>query len=156
MKPRTVQESKKSPRQKDTKKSIVPEREIKRIQWLNEVKKSHNEPLYVFIDNADYKFVVFNLQHVGNVMPKEIIKKKKEIKILCQKEVCKRGLCIKECSCQESSITSVSSAIEESSRMIGCAIIEHYDWKQRSFGDTVVCLTTYGTQSVIIDFEPGR
>lgn len=86
-----------------TKKENVVSPVIKKF-LSKEIKKYHNEPFYLFSDAMEDKFFVFNLSHVGNVMPDPQPKKKEnKDKRICLKEICLRGFCEGCCRCQDKS-----------------------------------------------------
>lgn len=153
---------------KDTKKSSntvqkSPKREetnpVQAKVWLNGLQKIHNEPFYLFVDNMEPSFVVFNLCHVGNVMPEPIPPKKPEKKQqICEKEICKTGSCEEYCYCQDKK-TSTDSITEDEfydGRTKGSVIVEGYNWYEKKVGDNIIFINTYGSRSITRDFDGGR
>lgn len=128
-----------------------------RLRWLNGLKRSHNEPFYLFSDSIDYKYLVFNLSHVGNQMLLPNFKYRvKSEKPICLKEICLLGLCDDDCSCQEKdeSVQEIEEFVD--TRHTGCVIVEEYNWKKRDLGATVFYLNAYGSKSFVVELRPGR
>lgn len=138
-----------------TKESQDSSTHCQRIHWLNDLKKTHNQPFYLFMDDMECEFIVLNLSHVGNKMPEKIIKQKdmNAEERECHKAICLRGSCEEYCICQDKGILSESDVSDFiDTRTTGSVCIEKYNWTRKSMGDRLIFFNTYGTKSVTRDY----
>lgn len=100
---------------------------VKFITWTSAISLSRNEPLYLFCDDLDSKFLVVNIAQVGN---------------------------LSALSCDSS--TDDSENMDVSFNPFAYVTIEDYKWQIEKAGDILVSVSTFGTRSSIVSISPGR
>lgn len=136
------------------------------VENLLEMRKSRNEPMYVFSESIDSKLFVINLSQTGymNILeeePRESLVITPETTMEC--DFCLAGLVkrikynlTKEVPTRYISVPQLKSKLVIHDRPYSYFILEEYDWQSNRLGDTVTSLSTFGTKTTTLNLGPGR
>lgn len=137
---------------------------------LNEYK---NEPLYVFMDSLDFKFILFSLSQPGLI---EKVQTPKAVKSLSRSASSYSNEFEKLLNCtssnrftstvaevvqEEENETILQRSVEMQTReheifSLGHFIAEEYNWQTNGTSKVIVFLNSIGTKSILTNFGKGR
>lgn len=116
-----------------------------------------NQPLYLFVDTLDYKFIVFTLSQPG--MTKNLMKAK--VSVAGSVETYENQASLNEVEyecidyedyCSYESCKTISPPVYS----MGCFILEEFNWQSEGNTGIKVFLNSIGVRSVLKNFERGR
>lgn len=144
-------------------------------QALNQFK---NEPLYIFVDSLDYKFVLFNLVQPGlkqRIFKRSMKKQEESFEVFNQTmrsvsneqlqdvyvdvlEIIRsrKNITVVEETVEDDDSDSVEMPQKEETFSLGHLIVEDYNWQSEQTSNIRVFLNSLGTKSVLINLEEGR
>ena len=135
-----------------------------------ELKPSRNEPLYLFTDSIDFKYLLINLLQVGNTSilekphphpdepPLDIGDSSCDEQDVCLSIILEKTKLAKQVD-SASNITAVSWMMEQFNTKPVHMVLEKYTWNVNcsdGFGSCKGNIRTFGSKSLIIDLGPGR
>lgn len=143
------------------------------IVHSQQLKQFQNEPLYVFVDGLDYKFVLFNLIQAG--LTERLVRKSPTVEqetteVVVEEEEAEEKfasvLDIIKCRKQLSTISddqtedTASYFAETQSKddvfSMGHLIVEDYNWKSERTSTIRVFLNSLGAKSILTNLRDGR
>ncbi|XP_048524202.1 androglobin-like isoform X2 [Dendroctonus ponderosae] len=127
-------------------------------------KKMNNEPIYLFMDSIDYKFLLINLAQLGNVaLLQKNTEEEDDIEDAMVSsedvDICEEIVLIKTRRKDVSKTvieTDSSSSVQRMTCKSVSLVLEEYSWKSNSLGNAQAILRSYGTRSIMLDLKPGR
>ncbi|XP_076259196.1 uncharacterized protein LOC143195685 [Rhynchophorus ferrugineus] len=137
---------------------------FKQITNPIELHQSRNEPIYLFSDSIDAKFIVINYSQVGNVALLEIqndeLSLHSEHNDINDLDVCVNILLKKTrediSKDQSQSKLCDTASVQSFNLKYVNFLMEQYNWKSNSFGRAIANIQTVGSKSIILELKPGR
>lgn len=142
--------SEKGAKGKDSKKTIQNGPKV--ITWYKNLIESRNQPLYIFIDSLDFKYLVISMSQVGC----EKFLKEGKIPPCLEKQPSYRVCNVDLCPHNHPHNLQRKKTDFKSCKSSSYFAILNYCWQNNKLGKLVTCISSNGMKTTILDFGPGR